>query len=191
MALKPRKKRDRRPEIDETTLKFMQTGQKPEKDTPAWDFYISRHFEPDLHEKTWERLSAEILEICLKESPCQRPWAWWQFGDPEPRHRLGGVGDPAHEFLSYKANFHYGLPVTWITDFDVEYYNGKRRDINGKRIGTTYKEGNFKGKAIDPNDPPTFESEATYLKRLNFLTQAEQTYLKKHQELLEPEKIEI
>jgi hypothetical protein len=41
--------------------------------------------------------------------------------------------------------------------------------------------------AIDPNDPPVFESEATYLDRHGLLSAEEKKHLAKHPELLEPE----
>ena len=71
------------------------------------------------------------------------------------------------------------------------YYNGRSKDIHGNPIGTNYKEGDFEGVAIDPNDPPRYESEAAYLKRLNLLTPAELKYLDKHLELMEPEIVEF
>jgi hypothetical protein len=38
---------------------------------------------------------------------------------------------------------------------------------------------NFSGVAIDPNDPPTFESQAAYLKRHGLLLAGEERRLKK------------
>ena len=39
--------------------------------------------------------------------------------------------------------------------------------------------------------PPNFESQTTFLARLNLLTPIEETYLKQHPELLEPEAVEF
>ena len=44
---------------------------------------------------------------------------------------------------------------------------------------------------IDENDPPCFESEAVYLKRLDFLTLAEERYLAKHPELMVGEQVKF
>jgi hypothetical protein len=93
--------------------------------------------------------------------------------------------------LAYVPRLEYGLPTRWVTQFDVEYYNGRARDIHGEVIPTEYKDGDFKGAAIDPNDPPVYESQASYLKRNGLLTRSEKSYLKAHPELLQPEKIEL
>lgn len=156
-----------------------------------------------------------LLAGWIKENPCSRPWFWWVhdapkeiipgFENPEDhslypeyyersayqarRERLGGTGTPAYEVLAYGPAFDMGIPHPWVTKFDEDYYNGRARDIHGGIIPTNYKEGNFSGVAIDPNDPPTFESEATYLSRHSLLTKEEKAYLKKHPELLEPEAV--
>ena len=48
---------------------------------------------------------------------------------------------------------------------------------HGNRIekwkGGFYKEGDFKGVAIDPDDPPVFESQAAYLDRHKLLSDDE------------------
>lgn len=154
----------------------------------------------------WEEHRDEILSDWTRKNPCARPWAWWtcdaprwtrKFGAwfdgtlPEPRRRLGGVGDPAFEHLAYVPEFESGLPVSWVTKFDEEYYNGRRRDVNGNIIPTKYKDGDFSGKAINPENPPCFESIAAYLLRHNLLTPFELKHLEKHPELLEPEKVEF
>lgn len=71
----------------------------------------------------------------------------------------------------------FGLPVSWVSAFDEAYYNGRARDVHGNRIGTEFHEGHFTGRAIDPADPPRFESEATYLDRHGLLTAAERRRL--------------
>ena len=107
----------------------------------------------------------------------------------EPRQRLGGTGTPDFEALNYVPSFDKGVPTGFVSQWDAEYYNGRAKDIHGNPIGTKYKEGHFKGKAIDPDDPPRYESEAAYLQRLGLLTPAEEKYLQKHPELLEPETV--
>jgi hypothetical protein len=43
---------------------------------------------------------------------------------------------------------------------------------------------------VDENNPPVYESQASYLQRLDLLTPAEQKWLEGHPELLQPEPIE-
>jgi len=50
-------------------------------------------------------------------------------------------------------------------------------NIRGERIGEKYEEGHFPHDAIDPTDPPVFESEAAYLKRLDLLLTGEEARL--------------
>lgn len=50
-------------------------------------------------------------------------------------------------------------------------------NIRGERIGEKYEEGHFPYDAIDPDDPPVFESEAAYLKRLNLFMPGEEARL--------------
>jgi hypothetical protein len=140
----------------------------------------------------WKAVNRELLNDWIKQNPCSRPWAWWEWDAPraEPRQRLGGTGTPDYEVLAYVPHFDHGIPTGWITKFDEAYYNGRALDIHGNPIGTEHKEGDFSGVAIDPTDPPTFESEAAYLQRHGLLTPAEARHLEKYPELLNPERIE-
>ena len=50
-------------------------------------------------------------------------------------------------------------------------------NIRGERIGEKYEEGHFPHDAIDRNDPPRYESEPAYLKRLGLLLPGEEQRL--------------
>jgi hypothetical protein len=109
-----------------------------------------------------------------KAHPGRRPWAWWQHAAPEPmRRRLGGTGTPMHECLRVVPYFDFGLPTLWVDQWLEDYYNGRKLDVHGQRIGTQYHEGQFKGRAVDWNDPPVFESQSAYLKRLQLFLPGE------------------
>ena len=152
----------------------------------------------------WEKVREEVMAAWIKKHPGTRCWAWWEIDaprwerkfnswfdgtKPEPRQRIGGTGTEDYEALAYAPYFDKGIPTGWVSKFDEEYYNGRRKNIHGDPIATEHKEGDFKGKAIDPNDPPQFESEAAYLQRHNLLTDAEKKFIEKHPELLEPEEV--
>jgi hypothetical protein len=151
--------------------------------------------------ETWGKVREEVMAAWVKEHPGTRPYGWWKYDAPleqvkrwegqecPQRERLGGTGTPRHEVLGWGPHFEKGIPTGWVTKFDEEYYNGRRKDIHGNPIGTQYQEGHFKGVAIDPDDPPVFESEAAYLQRLGLLTEWEKRYLDKHPELLKPEAV--
>jgi hypothetical protein len=126
-----------------------------------------------------DRIVAEHVII----HPGTRPHRWWQYSAPrlplgsfpglyfdgklpEPRRRLGGIGTPVSDvLLACVPIFGYGLPWIWVEQWQVMYYSGLAVDIHGAPIGDRYPNDSFKGVAIDPNDPPTFEPQAAYLKR--------------------------
>jgi hypothetical protein len=93
-----------------------------------------------------------------------------------PRPRLGGIGTPASDALAYAPTFLYGLPAVWISQWQVKYYGGIAVDIHGNPTGQLYPTDTA---AIDPNDPPAFESQRAYLKRLGFLLTGEARRTKK------------
>ena len=166
------------------------------------EIFILRHGGDRLR-RAWALHRDEILPDFIRKNPATRPWLWWKFDAPqEPvkcwanmdikeaqRKRLGGKGTPSFEVLACGLHFSKGIPLSYVDQFDVAYYNGRAKDIHGKLIDTDYKEGDFEAVAYDKDDPPTFESEAVYLQRKELLNPIEKAYLAKHPELLEPEKV--
>lgn len=106
----------------------------------------------------WNAHKAEILSYWIRKHPGTRPSYWWQFEAPEPRRRLGGVGQAAHEVLNYVESYAYGLPTLWV---DNEYIGEPEQGLQ----------------PIDPGDPPRFESQAAYLARHGLLTEEEKRLL--------------
>ena len=150
-------------------------------------FLVTSPRSPDLIE-WWTALRAPLLDGWIAAFPGTRPWGWWRFEAPrwcredlparcrrfgdrlleetaEPRRRLGGTGDPVHEHLNYKPSFTFGIPEKFVDRCDVEFYNGRAKDIHGNPGGEEYRDGHFTGKAIDPSDPPIYESQPAYLHR--------------------------
>ena len=84
---------------------------------------------------------------------------------PEPLAvSLGGTGTPAHEVLSYGPAYHCGIPSAWVSPEDVSWCTGTARDIHGELINPQAADDPepFLGVAIDPADPPMYESQAAY-----------------------------
>ena len=133
----------------------------------------------------WESVKTELIRDWISEKPCSRPWLWWDFDAPREtlkcyisrnvkeaqRRRLGGTGTADFEILAYEPQFSFGIPASWISKREEDIYN-------------------LRGVAIDPENPPCYESEATFLDRHGLLTESEKRYLAKHPEVLEPEKVE-
>ena len=129
----------------------------------------------------WARVRDAIVMAWVETRPGTRPFFWWHAEAPttpvhapgRPAHgdlvaqrlRISGTGTPAHEVLNVAPSFQFGLPEAWVSVFDEAFYNGKAADIFGQRIGLDYREGDFRGVAPRGDDPPTFESQATFLDR--------------------------
>jgi hypothetical protein len=152
----------------------------------------------------WNTHSERIVAEHVTHYPSTRPARWWQYEAPrlslgtfpgyyydgklpEPRQRLGGTGTPASDVLSHAPAFSYGLPAVWVTAWEVKYYSGTAVDIHGNPIGDRIPNNDFKGMAIDPDDPPTFESQAAFLKRHGLFLTGEERRLKKSD--FEPEAV--
>ena len=208
MPRKPRKAKQVRSMIKRIEIYFLQYGTVeggPDGEGMGGEIIFRKADEKRDWLPIWEEIRGKVMADWINEHPASRPWAWWRFDAPrwkdpfedcychgtfaEPRQRLGGTGTPDFEALNYVPSFDKGVPTGFVSQWDEEYYNGRAKDIHGNPIGTKYKEGHFKGKAIDPDDPPRYESEAAYLQRLGLLTPAEEKYLQKHPELLEPETV--
>lgn len=83
------------------------------------------------------------------------------FPDPNPRISRGKVsltrfikGTPSAEVLANSPSFSLGIPSAWVTDWWII-----ERGVVAERF--------------DPNDPPIYEAEATYLKRNKLLLERE------------------
>ncbi len=114
----------------------------------------------------WSRTRDTILAGWIEKSPGTRPRYWWECDAPELRRRLGGTGQPAHEVSAYVEAREYGIPTVWAMPSD-----------------------GFDGIAGDPADPPRFESEASYLRRLGLFLRGELERLT--EDAFEPETIEV
>ena len=202
-----RTRKFKRQTISESQKHYFLTGEYgadicPDCPCRAITFLLAGPGNRDELKRAWKAHRVEVLPNFIRENPCTRPWIWWAISAPkEPvpgcaykfaqRLRLGGIGNLDFEFLANVPRFSYGIPTGWISKFQVEYYNGRSLDVHGKLIESNYKNGDFEGVPIDPENPPVFESEAAYLDRHGLLSKAEKKYLKQHPELLEPEKVEF
>ena len=134
-----------------------------------------------------EHFGDEYLTAFIQDNPGRRPGWWWQHLAPrmettgsgdywdgqlaKPRRRLGGTGTPSHEVLNLVPCFDRGVPNSWITEDDLDTWPDLEAD------------------AIDPENPPKFESQATYLDRHGLLTVQEKKKLTEAN--FEPETIDI
>lgn len=119
--------------------------------------------------EVWAEYGDEVVADWIAERPGTRPSLWWLFSAPrlpvgtlpQPRKRLGGTGTPAHEVLAYVPSFPFGVPAQWITPTDMETWPSLA--------------GN--AEPVSADDPPLFESQASYLDRLGLLLAGERKRL--------------
>jgi hypothetical protein len=155
MPRKQRNPKERFEEISDTELAFL-------SDKPGTIEGFERFaLESDAKSKAlWDANKVGILAEWIREHPGSRPELWWLHDAPEPaRRRIGGIGDPCHECLNYAEAYTLGLPDHWVSQWDVDYYNGRAIDIHGE--------------PIDPANPPRYESQASFLRRHGLLTPEE------------------
>ena len=126
----------------------------------------------------WAANSERVIAAHVADYPGTRPARWWQYDASEPRCRLGGIGTPASDVLAYVPAYTLGLPTIWINQRQVKYYSGIAVGIHGEPIGDL-SPTRFAGIAIDPSDPPVFEAQAAYLKRLGLFLAGEERRLRK------------
>ena len=111
-------------------------------------------------EALWADYGAQATKEWVQLHPGTRPRPWWRYSAPEPRQRLGGTGDPTKEALGLKSLLVRGVPLQWLDDIAV----GNRTEPG--HPGRITNRPLIRGIALDPEDPPMFESEAAYLDRL-------------------------
>lgn len=173
------KKNREKADLNEDQVQWLFAGREAE-------FSLMDFEEEEDRRELWEAHCDDVIARWVESYPCTRPARWWEFSAPrwsrrfpgcfwdgklpDPRQRIGGTGTPTFEVLNYVPAFRFGLPLSWITDGDVQYYGP-----------------DFRGKAIDRADPPLYESQAAYLRRHGILTPAEVKYLEKHPEVLDAE----
>ena len=122
----------------------LETGIFPGTDW-GWD-------EPTMAEKreAWEALRDELLSAWVRDDPCTRPWAWWEFDAPERRRRIDGKPHP---------------------------FDSPARKQHGKKFGHKETEKLFFGMPnylmVEDDADAEYESEADYLERLGELTDEE------------------
>jgi hypothetical protein len=128
---------------------------------------------PDECREVWLTIRDELLPQWINEHPGTRP-TWWYLFDPECpristkeierhgwtgwfyleytpdlRRRLGGTGDPAYEHSALVPDFDCAVPDQFVTASDVQWHREEGEE--------------FAGIPFDADDPPVYESQASYL----------------------------
>jgi hypothetical protein len=125
------------------------------RDEPSGIFPFIRN--DDQLRQVWNLLRDEVVREHVADYPGTRPIRWWEFSSPEPRRRLGGTGTTWGDYHAQEHVPFRGLPgSSWFRAEDVA-----RGTLSSAAV------------AVDASDPPLFESEAAYLRRLGLLIPGE------------------
>jgi hypothetical protein len=143
----------------------------------TFDAHLSKYDSNGTNAELWAAHRDVVLNEHARKWPGTRPELFWKYDAPEPRKRLGGTGTVASDVLNIKPSFSDGLPNAFIDQSDVDYYN--REGLFAHVAPNPNSTGPFKGVAIDSEDPPKYESEASYLDRHGLFLPGEKKQLKK------------
>jgi hypothetical protein len=172
---RPRRNRSEQ-EIDDVSWRFLcdaTTIEDETADESTWTMLTLRFNETTVAEpptgkqtaQLWEEFGPDIVTWWAKEKPGTRPRCWWNFSAPEPRRRVGGTGVTTREAIGGEVHISsYGLPDSegWMMPKDKRWLPQSESGLP----------------AFDTADPPSYESQASYLKRLALLEPGEEKRLK-------------
>jgi hypothetical protein len=128
----------------------------------------------------WAAHESEFMAGWIAHHPGTRPAAWWAYSAPEPlRRRLGGTGTERAAVLGMAPDVRFGIDVGFLDDEDIEWYSGRAKDVHGKVLFPEWQADPLTADAYDPQDPPRFESQASFLARHGLLTADERERLPK------------
>jgi hypothetical protein len=124
-------------------------------------------------ENLWREHKAEFLPQFIRKNPGRRPAAWWNHDAPRWNQKFGAWFDgtlmePRRQLGGKgSAPWDAGRPIVpWYAYGIPVIWDG-----------------------FDPEDPPCFEAQATYLQRFGVLTAAEQQILRDRPEAFMPETV--
>jgi hypothetical protein len=124
----------------------------------------------------YDAVSERLIADWIKRYPGTRPSGWWEWTATEPRQRIGGTGSLMSDFLAYAPEFHFGMATRWACEALIQK-GWPNVSVNSMPAHWAPIEALSSAIPFDPADPPLFESEATYLQRLNLLLPGERKLL--------------
>jgi hypothetical protein len=158
--------------IDEVSWRYLHDATTPEdKEKHSWQLISLKHdehkfgapmrsFHPlnKMASELWAEYRESILAWWVKTNPGSRPRCWWRFEAPEPRKRVGGRGALWSERWGREP---------YLPEFGLPSADGFVTDDDRAATAEGYE-------AADPANPPLFESQAAYLKRLGLFAPGEE-----------------
>jgi hypothetical protein len=132
---------------------------------------------PNHLRQIYDRVKDNLIAGFARDFPGTRPVHWWKFSAPEMRQRIGGTGSLLEEHLAHVPAYHLGIPYQWACEALIRM-GWPTVHINGHPEGWAALPGLANAIAFDHDDPPRFESQATYLQRLGLLLPGERKRLK-------------
>jgi len=150
--------------VDDITWAWLLDGERPSDDFDLFMLDGQGDAPNSQLRKLWDGIGEAVTATYANLRPGRRPRVWWRLQAPEMRKRPGGRGLPVSDLLAYVPAFEYGMPSRWLLDDSHWTDSGRKQPAAYVRF--------------DPAHPPTFEAQATYLKRLKLLLPGEERRLK-------------
>jgi hypothetical protein len=173
---KPRIRKVLVPKVNRALQAFLADEPYRPDDDPAWDPFDRDDLRARKAVQKYGR--AALAEFIARKPGCRPQWWWRQLtGDPDldaperMRRRLGGV-DAAHHSSETGGERYaneqdaYGVPLVWVTRENLAW------------SGNGWWNRNLPGPAIDPKDPPMFESQPAFLDRHGLFLPGERARLR-------------
>jgi len=153
-----------------------------EDDGPLHDhfavFALVQH-ETRLRE-VWRDVANELLEDWIATRPGTRPWACGSSTHrPSNVVAWAAVARRCTSAWPWRQRGHSVCPRVVGSTRGLGVLLGTARDVHGRLVNekAKYRKPRFKGVAFDKNDPPRYESQASYLARHELLTDDERRRL--------------
>lgn len=133
----------------EAIVEYLLTGKQQKEEDSWWEIFAFTG-EKETVLSAWEDLREELLPGWILEHPGTRPWGWWKHDAPKakapeiPKWHLSEMVEPRKQLGGTGAPSWEKYPAI------LPYYT--------RAIPDSWE-------GIDPDDPPSVESEAAYLRR--------------------------
>jgi hypothetical protein len=145
--------------VDEVIWTWLLDGERQAGNVDIWSLDAYGDKPNSELRALWADLGAAVVATYVDVHSGKRPRCWWRLEAPEKRRRVGGRGVPESSLLAVVPTFDRGVPTDWCKD-----------DWIWTRDGGTPPEGY---EPFEDGDPPRYEAQATYLKRLRLLLPGE------------------
>ncbi|HUT44564.1 MAG TPA: hypothetical protein VMW95_09520 [Desulfobacterales bacterium] len=144
--------------LEDWQIDYLTTGNVPERATlEVWEMCFQNY-----GADAWEKHRDWILRDFIRKNPGRRPWAWWRYDAPRWARKFGAWFDGTLPEPRLRVGGAGTVAQEKFPAIIPRFNCGIPKDWH----------------EIDEHDPPTFEAEASYLKRHGLLSKTKEKRLK-------------